>query len=383
MKKNLIIIIAGAIAVILVLAGIYFIFLKSRAAPSPPPARQTPRPTASLPQAGGANLNQLSAGWIASTGLNLEGNRVRFFDKISGLLQEMLFSGGNAINLSSSKFNNVYSILWSPAGNAGIIEYIDDTGAAAKTGFDWVSSTQKPLDANIRSVAWSPDGKKIVYHYRNDATGSGYIATAKPDGSDRKIVLSTRLPAVKLFWPTSREVLVLEKPAPQIPNLLLKIDVVSGGVMKLSDQLVGLDILPSSKNKKMLISYSRTGGNFEGFATNLVDYSKEIAVGAEDPSTALPFVTLVDKCTWAADGETLYCAVPDPTIATTGNLPFAFWQGKISTADKIVRYNYVKKEYNEKTSVLNIDVVSPVIARQENYLAFINRLDGGLYSLKF
>jgi len=383
MKKNTAIIIAGAILAALILAGLYLIFLRPKAALPQPAVKQTPRPAASLPQAGGVNLNRLSADWVASPGLNLEGNRVRFFNKTSGLLQETLFSGGNAVNLSAAKFSNVYSVLWSPAGNSAIIEYVDESGVASKALFDWVSGTQKQLDAGIRSVAWSPDGKKIAYHYRTDAAGSGYIAISNPDGSSRKIVLTTSLPAVKLFWPTSREVLVLEKPAPQIPNLLLKVDVVGGGIVKLSDQLVGLDILPSGKNNKMLITYSRGSGNAQGFAANLVDYSKEILLGAEDETTILPFVTLTDKCTWAADAETLYCAVPDPTIAVSGGLPFAFWQGKISTSDKIVRYNYVKKEYSEKTSVLNIDVVSPVIAKQENYFAFINRIDDGLYSLKF
>jgi len=388
MKNKLVVMIIAGIALILIVGGgaYYLLFPPPRPAAQPQP---TPAVTSQAVRPAPASAaTSLSANWVLNPTLGPDGNKARYFDKTTGLFSEVLLSGGEPTKLSSLKFENVDSVSWSPKGEAAIIEYPAAGGGSQKTYFAFGTSTPVLLNKNIRTVAWSPDGKKIAYHYRDEDAHTNYIASANPNGGSAKTLALLDLKAVNLFWPTANDILILEKPAPGVANLLLRFDLKNNRLTLLSSNREGLTILPAPANKQLIFASfisERYGEREEpgvgrevkdALANQILDFTGEALAD-------LPFATLASKCVWAATGETLYCAVPETTSGEETFSFFSWWQGTATSQDKILKYDYPKKETFTLAGGTSLaDLFSLVLSKQENLLGFISRLDNGFYVIK-
>ncbi|MFN7088239.1 MAG: hypothetical protein ACK4NX_00220, partial [Candidatus Paceibacteria bacterium] len=128
----------------------------------------------------------------------------------------------------------------------------------------------------------------------------------------------------------------------------------------------GLSLKPSPNGKVLLIS--------SGDIISVIDANGTIL--------ATPSIrTLVEKCAWASDNETLYCAVPE-NIPLNANLPFDFWTGDFSSSDRFVKYNYKTGQLQELKPATGFDVGALLVPKEENYLIFLNKTDNSLYSIR-
>ncbi len=114
-----------------------------------------------------------------------------------------------------------------------------------------------------------------------------------------------------------------------------------------------------ANNQSMVLSVNDSQGN-EIFKTNLF--------------------TWPDKCVWA-DNQEIYCAIP-LNVSANDLLPDQYLSGEINTRDQIVLINIKDKKiygvFNDKL----FDISQLSINSGKNYLAFIDRLTGYLWSLK-
>lgn len=141
--------------------------------------------------------------------------------------------------------------------------------------------------------------------------------------------------------------------------------------------LSGRGLSTTAGNESGLIAYSLSGKDrMRLFIKNLKNNS----------STETLFSTLAEKCVWGTKIETnIYCGVP--AIIPNAMYPDDWYKGKVSTMDKIWKYNTETGEaelVGDLYSLSNkeIDVYRPIIDPKENYIIFMNKKDLSLWSLE-
>src|SRR6185437_16943562 len=91
--------------------------------------------------------------------------------------------------------------------------------------------------------------------------------------------------------------------------------------------------------------------------------------------TALPVATFAEKCVWAPDGQSAYCAVP-VSLSGAQNLPDSWYQGTAAFSDRLWKIDLVARA---ATLVANlpdlaktpIDAVSLSLDPNESALVFM------------
>lgn len=366
--KNLIFV-AIAILIPVVLGGIGYSFLSRRPSSqvtAPPPGVKLPSPPAT-PSI--TSLPPSSNDWPISPAVSPEGTRIRYFNKLSGTLKAYVPATGESLVLSPSKFESVIAVYWAPSSSKAILEYESGEGSRFSF-FDFDKNQSKPLDSRIKSVAWSPDAKKIAYHLVDERADINSLIQANPDGSSPKTLLALSLRSIKLYWPSSNTIFILEKPAQGIPNGLFSYNLRANSLALVDNSHIGLSVLPSPNGRTLLVSYAA--------GPSVVLEITDIALRDIVPQPS--FVTLAEKCAWAQDGETFYCAVPKTLPA--GEYPFAFYSGETETSDNFFKFNI--KSTSQARLELNqaIDASDLVIPKAEDYIFFINRVANSPFSIK-
>ncbi|MBI1974783.1 MAG: hypothetical protein HYS57_00295 [Parcubacteria group bacterium] len=391
MQKKSVLLLSLIVVCLLLVGGVtWFLILRNRA------NEESSRvvggsPTPPIPGVQGGSASPLVPNPVTSLFESPDNSRLRYFDLNEGLFNEIAFSGGSPSRLSRSALAQTYSVVWSPAGDAAIVEYLDGEGKNRRAYLPFGNRSAIQLDEHIKTVTWSPDGKRILYHYKDEMTGNGYIATANPDGSGAKVQIPVALPRIKVFWPTATTAFLLELPAPGLPNLLLKLDLKNNTLSRILDPRQSLSILPVSGKEMLFVSYiapegyseiERGGAEVEKgeikntLVNELIDFSGETLRN-------LPFSTLPAKCAWTNLGDALFCGVPQTAIERIESVLFDFVAGAISTSDLILRYDVAKDTTSTLTPQTNVNLVNPVVSVLKKSIGFINRLDGKLYVVEF
>jgi hypothetical protein len=133
----------------------------------------------------------------------------------------------------------------------------------------------------------------------------------------------------------------------------------------------GFTMLPSPSGKQ--VAYSYLSGQ------TLVASVMDTATRA---STALPVALLPEKCVWAADEQSIYCAVPR---SMSGSWPDSWYQGAVSFSDRIWKIDLLARTavlVVDSVAVANtpIDGVSLSIDANSDVLLFTNKADGSLWA---
>ena len=140
----------------------------------------------------------------------------------------------------------------------------------------------------------------------------------------------------------------------------------------------------SPDGKKILVSYS-SSDNRSLFSV-IFDTEKEFDPSKEQTAseslTNLPFTALTNKCVWATNSESLYCAYANPLPEGDYLWPFDYWQGKVATHDSFAKFSWKTGEFKIYAENTAYDADNLALARNESFLIFINRQDLGLYRLK-
>jgi len=277
---------------------------------------------------------------------------------------------------SATNLENLVKVLWSPSKTKAITIFQDNLENVSKYLYDYATNKSSPLNKYLNYISWSPDSKKIAYQYQNDFTDDNNISTSNPDGSKFTILLNTRMKNLVVEWPQGSDIFLMEKPSGLAQSTLYSLNSVSKSLNGVISNVYGFSVKWSPKGEKIL--YSKTGSKGENigiFTTN--------RNGSNEKSAGIS--TLAEKCTWSQDTRFIYCAIPT-NINSAKILPDDFYKGTFIGDDRFYKIN---TETGEKTNILEgetlngpYDATDLFLSPQEDYLMFINKGDGLLYSIK-
>ncbi|KKR09614.1 MAG: hypothetical protein UT43_C0004G0011 [Parcubacteria group bacterium GW2011_GWC1_39_29] len=263
---------------------------------------------------------------------------VIYYEKKTGRVIESNYVLGTKSIITNNSLVNFISSIWSPDKKSVISLFYDSSGNYYKY-YNFKTKKVSIFKNNIKSIAYSPDSKNIVYLQESALDNTIYVAL--PDGSSRKKILNTRLQNIELFWPATNKIYIQTTNDRDGNSSLFRIDE-AGNTLKLIEGGLEMRVSFSPDGERLLSSYIVDGQ----LVTKLV-------IG-NNKETVLKKPLWANECAWSASMNLVYCAstgingnsrpaiieynLIDDAIRQIGNLPF---NGHVSTAILSTSENYL------------------------------------------
>lgn len=228
----------------------------------------------------------------------------------------------------------------------------------------------------VGGIAFSPSRDRFFSLLNTDVGVIGTV-TELATGKIRNI-FSSPFKSWAVSWPAPTIITLTPRAAAGVPSPLYFLNPDSGALTRILDSQTGLTVLVNPTGTKIL--YNQELGRLKLYST-------------EDGSTqTLTMVTLPEKCVWAADAITIYCAVPD-TLPTTEigqsaiKYPDDWWSGEVTFNDSLWKINTATGEgkivyTNRGASGDNrLDAINLLLDEVSQRLIFTDRWNGLPWSL--
>lgn len=313
------------------------------------------------------NIKGLSQGPIVSA--HKSGDTILFYDLL-GQLWQIKKDSGVAEKTEQQPAPNASEIVWSK-NLKNIVKTGLEQSDIQHLFSDFTTKTLSSLKANIKSLAFSPDVKKIAYVVSdNKATNS--LFTSDPDGKNQKTLIGNlKLRDVVLEWPKTNQISAVSRPSGTTLGNLWVLNTGTGGISKLIDGLFGLEVLWSPDGESFIYSYTDQNGQNPKLAL----YNKKGVT-----KTFGNIQTIVDKCSWLDDSLNIYCAVPGNWPAEAV-LPDDYYKKAFTTQDEIWKINVETESKDIIASKLG-NINNLIIDEAQDFLMFVSRSNQILYQLK-
>ncbi len=307
---------------------------------------------------------------------------IRYIDSESGTVHQIMLDTNEDRRVTETRIPKIHEAFFASGGTRALLRYIkEDTQsietfagtvpAVSASGDSTLEMKGSFLPENIMALVVSPDGTKIFYLtvVGNNVTGT----IASPTGEGKTQPFVSAFTEWNPQWVTSRIVALTTKPSANVPGYAYTFDIQTKELSKVLGGIQGLTTLWSPDGKKVLYSKTAAGGN--NFVLSLYDTTTK-------KSTDLGINTLPEKCVWAGDAITLYCAIPESR--PRGAYPDIWYQGAISFADSIWKLNTQTSLYKTLSEPgedvgADIDGVNLFLDGAERNLFLTNKKDGTLW----
>lgn len=319
-------------------------------------------------------IDQVSAKKAFSLAITDDGQGIKYYLKDDGQVVKSNFDGASLSVVAEVKLPELFKAEWSP-DKKKVISYFKKPEGTKRYSFDYDSKKGVILSENIKSVAWSPSSEKIVYQYINKESQQNDIAVANADASSWKIIFQTRLTDLVILWPVPDKIYFFDSPTSAKKGSLYSLDYPSGNFKKIISDQFALAAKVSPDGQKILYQATEEGGK------NLKLYTAK-ADGNE--AKKLSVATLIEKCVWSLDSQNIFCAVPQ-TLSENAIWPDDYTENRVTVKDD---FYFIDSASGKKTKIAgsnnqqSFDATELTLAPQEDYLFFIDRLLGFVYSIK-
>ncbi|MEI6843277.1 MAG: hypothetical protein WCK48_02110 [bacterium] len=318
-----------------------------------------------------------------------QGSVVRHIEKSTGHIYETELFSPVQNRISNTTIPLVYDAVWGNTNNSLIARYLRDDDQTIDTytltlNQKGVASTTLPKDAtstadNLISgvqlpahiTDYSVFDTNVFYLIQGSSGTSGIVSNFS--GTKKKQVWSSPLTELLSQFVNTNTVALTTKPYPNVSGYLYFINTTNGTSKKIIGDISGLSTLVSPDATKVLFS-SQT----DSLTMSVYSISGK-------SSTQITPATFPEKCVWSTkDKNILYCAVPRESL--NGNSMTLWYMGYSQFTDDVWKYDLknntsslIGNLYSESNE--QIDVIKPLLSTNEQYLVFINKIDGSLWSL--
>ncbi|HPJ80282.1 MAG TPA: hypothetical protein PLF70_01080 [Candidatus Portnoybacteria bacterium] len=322
-----------------------------------------------------SRIKAISTEPVLSPTISSDKSNIIYFLNSAGNIFESDFTGSTATAISKTVLENLKNIIWAPNKNKAIMVFQDNMENVSKYLYNLSDEKSLPLGKYLNYISWSADSNKIAYQYQNETTGANDISIASPDGSKFSVVLSTRMKNLIVEWP-SINIYLRERPSGLAQSNLYSLSPTSKALNKTIANVYGFSVKWSQKGDKLLYSStSPKGENIGIFITDNNGGNKK-AIGVS---------TLAEKCVWSQDVRYIFCAIPK-NIAEAKVLPDDFYKEKFIGDDEFYKIDVGTGEkiniLGDENLIVSYDAKELFLSPQEDYLFFVNKRDGRLYSIE-
>ncbi len=365
LKKTLIILSAGLLLVLTLFAGYNFIFNRAEKNEN---GNEEPLITSPRPE-----IKAISERF--PLGVIIDGSKVKYYSQSDGRVYQSDLNGSNLNRISETVIAGLVEVLWS-ADKDEVITIFKEDGIFEKYYYNYKTNQAKKLDYNLRWIDWAPQADKIAYHYYNPHNQANNISIADPDGSNWENILDLRMNDLIVEWISDQMLGIRNKPSSAKMSAVYTLNIRNKEFTKVINSSYGLSALWSPKGDKLI--FSETDSQGQKARLKFADLG-------DGSIQQLNFFTLPEKCVWSQDNRTLFCAVPK-IIPETAKLPDDYENNQVTFKDNFWKINLDTQEVTEiyqiqEEDIQFYDAESLYLPIMEDYLLFVNKKDGLLYSL--
>lgn len=229
------------------------------------------------------------------------------------------------------------------------------------------------LPQDIISVAMSPTNTSVFYLQKTTEGVIGILRNLVEE--TRNTIFSSPFSEWHAQWNNDQLIELSTKPSYQSLGYSYTLDSQTGAFKKSLKEMQGLLTLPNHDQSKILVSESQETG------IQLWIYDRE-----KNGQQPLGIQTFPEKCVWASDNITLYCAVPE-NFAYGNEYPDTWYQGLEIYQDSLWKIN---TETFEETPIVDLvsefdqslDISQISIDSKNEYLYFIDKINEHLWSYR-
>ncbi len=317
----------------------------------------------------------------AITFVNKGSTYLRYVDRATGHISEVKLSTMERTKIVNITRPKIYQAIWKRDGTGFVERTLDNEENVINTSVSLVqststSSTTEPyiirstlLKGEVGEITVGIDGS-LIYNLTN----SGVVATSNFLGEKAKNLLTLPFTSWRIAPVSATTIQLSTKPSLLSLGYSYLVNQITGKLNRILGPLGGLSSKIKSDSSRVIYSY---------ISNNTLELqAKNLKTGVI--LDILP-KTLADKCTWSKKFDAVvYCGAPK-SLPT--NLPDSWYQGETSFTDSFWRFNtdtntaeelYVPQIESEGA----IDIYSPELSPDEDYLVFINKRDLSLWVLK-
>lgn len=376
LNKRLIILISIITGIVFFAILILWLLFRTPTAEKPPiaepPIGEEPTPPITSPEEEEFAVFKLSD--VAAISPTISGSKALYYSKLNGNVYETDFKGEDTQPKTNINITDLITTVWSSDKTKAINIYKENE-VVKKVFFDFATKKAIQLDSRIKWVSFASDKDRIAYQFIDESLGTNKIAVADPNGLNFQSVFPLRMSDVRVYWPLEDVVAFATAPSGLVPGTAFSKTVSNpeAGLTKLVDNANGLTIKYSGDGSRML--YSKT---------DQFGHSPALSIIKDGVTDNLNINTISDKCAFSQNNN-IYCAVPrlingslilpDDFYKNTANFSDIFFKIDATGNRSSIVFDPADLKYDFNATDIS---VSP----NEDYLIFVNKKDGLLYSIK-
>jgi hypothetical protein len=294
---------------------------------------------------------------------------VRYIDRQSGNVYEYRAIQRSLTRILNKTLPGIQEASWFADGSTAIVRYLETTG-----GVESISSYVLPVNGATGFFLQSNLSQALVLAPNSLFTlainASGSVGgVAKSDGTGAKTVFTATLSSI-LVHQDGTALIASTKAAAEVGGYAFSISP-SGVLTTILGPFRGLTVLPSPDGKSIVYSY-----------TDGTDFHLSILDAGTGASTDLPLQTFAEKCVWASNSLSVYCAIPS---SLEGTMPDNWYQGTVTLSDRIWRIDLSNRLATlvldpHDSAKTDIDMVNLSIDPNQRVLVFRNKKDSSLWA---
>ncbi len=300
---------------------------------------------------------------------------VRSVNRITGQVIDIFPDTEEEVIVSSKRMPQIHEAIFGPLGSSLVLRYISSDLETVETfaatfipGADLENSIKGSfLPEDLISVSVDQQAGKLFYLQNFDGSASGSFAD--PNGGNKKSIFSHTFSEWTTNFISPAKILFTTKPSGFVSGYSYILNTQNNVFEKIIGGIKGLTVLPNKTGDKFLIG--EAGSSY--MKISLYD-SKTSRL------TSTSINSIPEKCVWSTNGTFVYCGVP--INPRDGAYPDVWYQGQVSFADSIEKYNILDgtKEiigFPEE----QVDFIYPSLSKEEDYLYFVNKRDGSVWTI--